>query len=229
MDTRAENDKLFRGTDWFESEIKKPLDEAGVNYDIEMSWSSEWQWAIQRSASHFGATTIYLPVHSRANRRRFTFAESKWELLKSSSCPVILVRPNTKVRDQKIILAAVNFQAESQVQKAMNKDIVERAQLAAKSSGAELHIVNAYIDSSLYPDRGKLANITKLPPENIHVELGYTDEVVSDVANRLNAGILIIGTLGQTGKRSTIRRGNTAERVIAAVGCDVMVFNDASL
>ncbi|MEC8427023.1 MAG: universal stress protein, partial [Pseudomonadota bacterium] len=82
----------------------------------------------------------------------------------------------------------------------------------------------AYLDSMHYPDRGKLANETGLDAEHIHVKPGYTDEVVSAMAKELGADIVVMGTLGQTGKSRT-RRGNTAERVIAGLDVDVMVFN----
>ncbi|BFM17762.1 universal stress protein UspE [Maricurvus nonylphenolicus] len=223
VDTRADNDNLFRDTAWFDEKVRGPLEAAGVEADAELSWSSEWQWAIQRSASHFGADTIYLPVHKPSNARRFTFSDSKWDLLKTADCPVLLVRPGAKP-ERKVVLAAVNFQADRENQRELNDRVLERGRLVAERNNADFHVVNAYVDSMLYPDRGKLANETGLPAEKIHVRSGYTDEVVAEVAKDIEADIVIIGTLGQTGKRRT-RRGNTASRVIAGLNSDVMVFN----
>lgn len=223
VDTRADNDNLFRDTTWFDEKVRGPLEAAGVEADAELSWSSEWQWAIQRSASHFGADTIYLPVHKPSNTRRFTFSDSKWDLLKTADCPVLLVRPGAKP-ERKVVLAAVNFQADREHQRELNDRVLERGRLVAERNNADFHVVNAYVDSMLYPDRGKLANETGLPAEKIHVRSGYTDEVVADVAKDIEADIVIIGTLGQTGKSRT-RRGNTASRVIAGLSSDVMVFN----
>jgi universal stress protein E len=223
VDTRADNDNLFRDTAWFDEKVRGPLEAAGVEADAELSWSSEWQWAIQRSASHFGADTIYLPVHKPSNNRRFTFSDSKWDLLKTADCPVLLVRPGAKP-ERKVVLAAVNFQADREHQRELNDRVLERGRLVAERNNADFHVVNAYVDSMLYPDRGKLANETGLPAEKIHVRSGYTDEVVAEVAKDIDADIVIIGTLGQTGKRRT-RRGNTAARVIAGLNSDVMVFN----
>jgi universal stress protein E len=53
---------------------------------------------------------------------------------------------------------------------------------------------------------------------------GYTDEAVAETAKKLNADLVIMGTLGQTGLIKT-RRGNTAERVISALDVDVAVVN----
>ena len=55
---------------------------------------------------------------------------------------------------------------------------------------------------------------------------GYTDEVIAAAAKKIDADLVVIGTLGQTGLTKT-RRGNTAERVISAVDVDVLVVNSA--
>ena len=94
----------------------------------------------------------------------------------------------------------------------------------SENYGADFHVVNAYIDSMHYPDRGNLAKEAGLPSKNIHVVKGYTDEAVAETAKKLNADLVIMGTLGQTGLVKT-RRGNTAERVISALDVDVAVVN----
>ncbi len=223
VDTRSSNDRLFRDLTWFEQNVKNPLANAGVNFMLEVSWSSEWQKSIVDSAKRLGSDLIYLPVHAKTNPSRFGFTESKWELLKTASCPVVLIRPGAKAQ-RKVILAAVNFQAQRDVQIELNKKIIEQAKHFAKVYGADLHVINGYLDSMNYPDRAKIINQTGLPNDRIHVENGYTSEVVSALAARINADLIVMGTLGQNGMTKT-RRGNTAERLIAAVDTDVMVIN----
>ena len=223
VDTRSSNDRLFRDLTWFEQNIKSPLANAGISYTLEVSWSGEWQKSIVESAKRLGADLIYLPVHAKTNPSRFSFTESKWELLKTASCPVVLIRPGANAQ-RKVILAAVNFQAQRDVQIALNKKIIEQAKHFANVYGAELHVINGYLDSMSYPDRGKLVNQTGIANDKIHVENGYTSEVVSALAEKINADLIVMGTLGQNGMTKT-RRGNTAERLIAAVDTDVMVIN----
>ncbi len=223
VDTRSSNDRLFRDLTWFEKNIKSPLANAGINYTLEVSWSGEWQKSIVESAKRLSADLIYLPVHAKTNPGRFSFTESKWELLKTASCPVVLIRPGANAQ-RKVILAAVNFQAQRDVQIALNKKIIEQAKHFANVYGAELHVINGYLDSMSYPDRGKLVNQTGIANDKIHVENGYTSEVVSALAEKINADLIVMGTLGQNGMTKT-RRGNTAERLIAAVDTDVMVIN----
>ncbi|MCR8921806.1 universal stress protein [Dasania sp. GY-MA-18] len=220
---RANNDNLHRDQNWYIETIKEPLEAAGLSYSVSFSWSLEWQESILQEAKHFGAETIYLPVQKKTNKRRFTFSENKWDLLKTANCPVVLVRPDAKT-ERKVVLAAVNFQAEDEDHKALNARIIERAKWIAESYGANLHLVNGYRDSMKYPDRGNLVKKSGVASDKIHVLQGYTDEVVAEVATKVNADVVVMGTLGQTGKVKT-RRGNTAERVIANLDVDTIVVN----
>ena len=223
VDLNATNQKIYRNTDWFEQKIHKPLREAGLEYSIEISWSDNWQQSIMASAKRFGATRILIRAGKPAKSHRFIFAESKWALLKEADCPVLLVRDGAEPQ-RKVVLAAVNFQASRINQDKLNKTIIARGQQLADNYSADVHVVNAYIDSMLYPDRGRLAHQTGLESDHIHVMQGYTDEVIATVGKKVNADVVVIGTLGQTGLTKT-RRGNTAERVISAVGVDVLVVN----
>jgi universal stress protein E len=223
VETRAVNNNLFRDQGWFETEIRNPLEEAGITYSIEVCWSGEWQESIIRASKPFGPDWIYIPVHERGTSTRLFFSESKWDLLKSAECPVALIQPGIRER-REVVLAAVNFQATSDAQMALNKSIIETGKRVAGHYGAEFHVVNAYIDSMHYPDRGRLAKEAGVAPEFIHVEEGYTNVAVAAVANKLDADLVIMGTLNQRGMLSS-RRGNTAERVIASLEQDVVVVN----
>jgi universal stress protein E len=223
VDSDVTNDKISRNTDWFEEQIHAPLRAAGLEYKIEVSWCNNWQKAIMRSAEKFGATRILIRAGKPKTPSRFSFAESKWKLLKSANCPVLIVRDGA-AEQRRVVLAAVNFQASRDHQQQLNANILTRGRALAESYNAEFHVVNAYIDSMHYPDRGRLAKETGLDSKHIHVVQGYTDEAVATAAKKLSADVVVIGTLGQTGQAKT-RRGNTAERVISAVKVDVVVVN----
>ena len=223
INTRANNDNLFRNQQWFHETIFKPLEDAGIDFQIAVSWSSEWQESIVQEVRRFSADMIYIPLHEKSNKIRFTFSESKWDLLKTANCPVVLIRPGSS-SEYKTILAAVNFQALKPHQKDLNAKILDVAKTAAAHHKSDLHVVNGYLDSMHYPDRGRLANDTGLDSSHIHVQQGYTSEIVAEVANKIGADLVIMGTLGQTGKTRT-RRGNTAERVISGLDIDTAVIN----
>lgn len=225
VDTRSVNDHLYRDLTWFDEHIKKPLTDAGIDFTLEVSWSREWQKSIMESAKRRDSDLIYLPVHaseSSSNRRLF-FTESKWELLKGAYCPVVLIRPGANAQ-RKVIIAAVNTQAQRDVQIELNRKILQTAKFYAEAYDADLHVVNGYLDSLNFPDRTKLLKESGLPNEKVHILNGYTSDVVSALSEKLSADLIVMGTLGQNGMTKT-RRGNTAERLISAVDTDVMVIN----
>lgn len=226
VDTRAVNDHLFRDESWFREQIREPIATAGLTCEITVCWSSDWQAAIVQEAKRCNAEMIYLPVHAKSSRR-FTFAESKWRVLKTARCPVVLIRPGAK-EARKVVLATVNYQAKTLEHRQLNRQISERATFIAGHYGAELHLVNAYLDSMLYPDRGalaKLADKTGVPTHRIHVKRGYTSDVVEAVAREIDADLVVMGTMNQYGATGSLLRGNTAERVIGQLDVDVMVCN----
>jgi len=226
VDTRAVNDHLFRDESWFREQIRDPISAAGLTCEITVCWSSDWQAAIVQESKRCNAEMIYLPVHAKSSRR-FTFAESKWQVLKTARCPVVLIRPSAK-EQRKVVLATVNYQAKTLEQRQLNRQISERATYIAGHYGAELHLVNAYLDSMLYPDRGalaKLADKTGVPTHRIHVKRGYTSDVVEEVAREVDADLVVMGTMNQYGETGSFLRGNTAERVIGQLDVDVMVCN----
>lgn len=56
-----------------------------------------------------------------------------------------------------------------------------------------------------------------------HVEKGLPEEVIPDLAEHLQAGIVVLGTVGRTGLSAAFL-GNTAEQVIDHLRCDLLVI-----
>jgi len=223
-DIRPEDRKnLLFDEHWIQRNIRQPLADKNLTHEIELSWGSPWMESILQAASSFEPDIILLPVHN-TNRRRGLLSEDKWRLLRQSNSPILLVRPGAKM-ERKVILAAVNFQATKDEQRALNERILTQGKRIAERYDADLHVVNAYLDSLHYPAHGDLINRTGLPWSHIHIDQGYTDEVVAQVARDIGADIVALGTLNQRGGQGSIRRGNTASRVIEAVNVDTLVVS----
>lgn len=214
---------VSRKLEWFNEEIHNPIFSRQIDYGIEVSWSSKWQRAIIASAKEFKADVIFLPASRNTPYRRFSIGESKWSLLKESSMPVMVVRPGAK-QVRKTVLAAINFQAEADVQQQLNQHIITRSQRVAERYSADLHVVNAYRESYRFPDMSSIMRETGLQSTSVHIEFGYTDEVIALVAERVDADLVVLGTLGVNGRQQALR-GNTAERVLSVLDVDTMILN----
>jgi universal stress protein E len=56
-----------------------------------------------------------------------------------------------------------------------------------------------------------------------HVEKGLPEEVIPDLSEHLQAGIVVLGTVGRTGLSAAFL-GNTAEQVIDHLRCDLLAL-----
>jgi universal stress protein E len=183
----------------------------GLECECELYWAESWQKDMLAAAKRIKADLIVMTDHSNAGNNIF-LADSKWALLRQAKRPVMLVRVDSSDRREKV-LAAVNMQADDALHQALNKRILENAKLIADHYDAELHVVNAYQDSINYPDRGDLVRKSVTDSSFVHVQQGSAEYVVEQVASKISADIVVIGTMAKKGLMESIR-GNTSERVL---------------
>jgi universal stress protein E len=220
--TGADNVALYRDRAWFEA-LFAQVDAAGIDHRCEVTWSTEWAAAVLRASHHFGADLLLLPAPRVTRDARSQLSDGQWRVLRKAPCPVLMVQPGAKPRRQ-VVLAALKGQSQDPRYEALNRRIAERARWMAARYGAQLHVVNAYRDQDDYPDRAQLITLTGVPNAQVHVEDGPPDRVIAEVAGQIDADIVVIGTLARQGF-AAVMRGNTSERVIAALPQDVMTLN----
>ena len=217
----ADNPDIYRDTHWFEA-LKKPLEEAKLDYTLVICWSTQWQDAVLQAAKKTEADLILVPDYSAKNTRN-RFSDAKWQLLRNAKCPVLICRPGADSQ-RKTVLAAVKMQDSSTVYTELNEKILARGRWMAERYNADFQVVNAYSDSMNYPDRGQMVRKIDIESDKIHVRQGPAEDVVAEVAEEIGADIVVIGTLKRRGVLLAMR-GNTSERVMSKVRQDVMTLN----
>ncbi len=143
-------------------------------------------------------------------------------------------------------VVAVNLASEENYHNALNEKLVkETLHLAEQVNHTEVHLVGAYpitpiniaielpeFDPSVYNDaiRGQHLLAMKalrqkfgIDEKLTHVEKGLPEEVIPDLSEHLQAGIVVLGTIGRTGLSAAFL-GNTAEQVIDHLRCDLLVI-----
>jgi len=215
---------LVRNQHWFDREVFRPLDEAGLPYESAIAWGGRWPETGMQAAEQLSADMIFMPSHEVRPASNTLLDRGRWSFLGYSPCPLMLVRGEGGQKKRKTVLAAVNFQASSSEQVALNERILGYSRREANLNGADLHVLNAYLDSMNYPDRGRLARETGLSARHIHVRPGYTDEVIAGAVKEFRADMVVMGTINQRGGQGSMRRGNTTARVLAALDPDVDVL-----
>jgi universal stress protein E len=219
-DTSADNPNIHRSSEWFLKRIVEPLKEAGGQYSVEISWSTDWYGSILKAAKEQNAERIMIPMVKKPGGSDRVFNESMWKMMRTAHCPVLIVQPDSPA-ERKTVLVAINIQSSKPEYQKLNDLIINRGQWLAKSYGADLHVVNAYKSSLRYPDRGELAKKTQVDTANIHVMAGNPEDVIPEVVKAVGADIVVLGTQS----RSSRWRGNTSEKIITKVNCDILAIN----
>ncbi|PCI34544.1 MAG: hypothetical protein COB54_01840 [Alphaproteobacteria bacterium] len=206
---------------WF-ADLVKPLEKANVDYTAEVFWTPDWHLSVIGSVKRHNIGLIIMSDYT-TEKNRNELSAAKWSLLRVSECPVLIVHPATELQ-RKTILAAVNMQTDNPRYADLNQKILKLTQVMSVVYGAEKHVVNAYEDSMQFPDRAKLLRDTNVEQQNMHVVLGNPTDIISEVADEIDADVVIIGTLSRRGIMAAMR-GNKSEEIIRKLNRDIIVLN----
>ena len=212
---------FYCNSDWFVNLIQ-PLIEEKVSYTAYVFWTEDWYSSILNATERQGIDLIIMSDYA-TEKNQNVLSAGKWSLLRSSVCPVLLVHPSVKLWSG-AILAAVNMQTTNPRYIDLNEKILKMSDLIAGSYGAVKHIVNAYKDSADFPDRAKLLRDAETKQENTHVSQGDPITIIVDVADDIDADVVVIGTLSRRGIMAAMR-GNKCEKIIQKLNRDIMILN----
>jgi len=162
--------------------------------------------------------------------------------------PLLLVKPYPWASVPKIC-AAVDPGHANDKPAVLDTRIVDHAALLAKRLGGELHLLHVYLPIAIVAAaaagsppmamtvsvedlardeeraRATLQNFVseyRVPPANVHVEVGGPAAVLPRAAGELRADIVAMGAISRSGlKRIFI--GSTAEDVLEHLPCDALI------
>lgn len=209
--------EVVKSSSWF-AELLSPLDELGVSYTTEFFWTRDWRKSITNAVERYNCDTIMLSESSAEHKKGI--ADSKWDLVRNSSCDVVIADVGTTA-PIKCILAAVNTQQQDAAHVELAEKVLERGIFLAEYFEAELHVVNAYKDSENFPDRSLISRMSGLPRENIHRDMGKPDEIIAGIADKVGADMVILGISPRKGLSATFS-SHTVEKVMEKISIDVV-------
>jgi len=199
------------------SHFETPFKELGLGVSSSISWSHEWADTILAEAKRKGVDFIAV---SHPGKEKTQLADNYWSLIRKTTRPLLIVNPSRAEKSAKVLMAMDLQDTELNDR---NKRIYDSAMRACTLWDAEPHIVNAYSDSTCYPDRGRLVNASKLPNENVHLVQGEPAFALKQMTQELNPFLLVIGaTRKNTGIRAALR-GVKVARMFNAIEHDIMV------
>ncbi|AIR66243.1 universal stress protein UspE [Enterobacter sp. Ap-916] len=235
---------ISQRTAWIKQQAQYYI-EAGIPIDIKVVWHNRPFEAIIQEVIAGGHDLLLKMAHQHDKLEAVIFTPTDWHLLRKCPCPVWMVKDQPWPEGGKA-LVAVNLASEELYHNALNEKLVrETLKLADDVNHTEVHLIGAYpvtpiniaielpdFDPSVYNDaiRGQHLVAMKalrqkygIDEKMTHVEKGLPEEVIPDLAEHLQAGIVVLGTVGRTGLSAAFL-GNTAEQVIDHLRCDLLVI-----
>ncbi len=231
---QAKQAAIEEARDWGQGQIQKAID-AGLNADIDVYWNADWHKAIPRAAKQRGADLIIKSTFYHNRSKRLLHSTSDYTLLRYASCPVLLTQESNNNR-YATVLAAVDLSA-NKAHADLNEIILKSARRTSKDCDSDLHLVTALdqlavapVDAGWIPDsfhtpgRDEISREFNVPAPNIHVYDNNPSTAIIDCVKQVNADLLVIGTTARKGLSGALV-GNTAEKVLDSVTCDLLVVN----
>ncbi|WP_372881085.1 universal stress protein UspE [Psychromonas sp.] len=228
--------------------IAAPYKEKGLNIHCQVHWHNRpFQAAIIEVLKN-NHDLVVKSTHQHSKLSAILFTPTDWNLLRKCPAPVLLVKHHSWPVNGNILCALDCKSIQDEDHHQLNKQILKEAAAMAEIVSANIHIVNAYpsppmnimlelpeFDPINYEDGLKkfhqktlndYAQTLKLPKDQIHLAQGLPEDVISQVAEEIDAQLVILGTVGRSGLSATLL-GHTAEQVIDNLDCDLLALKPA--
>jgi universal stress protein E len=211
----------------------------GVRITCTAAWDFPPHDAIVRRALTTHADLVIAAAYGHRPGARLLLANTDWELIRHCPMPLLLVKSRRRWH-RPVVLAAVDpFHARGPV--SLDKNLLRVGSGLAQLLHGRLHVFHAYSPLIVEPpgvsaaplimleyEREIVSTISELaasvgvPPARCHVSMGDVTAELRALARRTHASLVVMGAVS----RSALARvfiGNTAERVLDSLGCDVLV------
>lgn len=226
--------------------LKKLISELkpGIEIDCQVVWHNRPFEAIIECVIKDNYDLVIKGTHQHDKLKSVVFTPTDWHILRKCPCPVLLVKEHEWPSNGNI-LAALNVGSDEEEHHSLNIKITKEAKQLAELIKANVHLVNSFpgtpvniaieipeFNSNEYNDAMNKhheqamithANQFDISVANTHVEEGLPETVIEQVANKIDAELVILGTVGRTGFSAALI-GNTAEHVIDQLDCDVLAL-----
>jgi universal stress protein E len=230
--------------------IARKLRRKGIKVSVSAQFDYPIYEAVIREATRLKADLIVAEQH-HGHRAASLLHLIDWELLRLSPVPVLLVKDARAYRHPKI-LAAVDPDHTYAKPVWLDREILNAGQEIAKVLRGTLHAVHAYtpIPPLAFPSgaitqeaveavnarSGEAANrklgraLRDAEMRNVvsHVIGRHPADAIAEVAGEIHSSLVVMGAISRSGfKRLLI--GNTAERILDRLSCDVLVIKPGHL
>lgn len=227
------------------------LRRTGLEVSVSVAWDYPPYEAVIREAGRVGAGLIVAERHPGRHLAAGLLHINDWELLRRSPVPVLLVKRARPWR-QPVVLAAVDPEHAYEKPTRLDQQILRLGATVARALRGSLHAAYAYVplpltafsagaisDQQVFglearAERTARARLQRaigsveIPRARQHVVGRHPVDAIPQLAARTRSSIVVMGAISRSGfKRLLI--GNTAERVLDHLDCDILIVKPAGL
>jgi universal stress protein E len=225
-------------------EFIEPYKEQVSQIHSEIIWHNRPYEAIVKAVLNNNYDIVIKATHEHPLLKSIIFTPTDWHLLRKCPVPLLLVKEHQWLPSSKVI-AAINASSDEAEHSSLNKIIISHAIQMASMLLSEAILVNSYpgtpvslsveipeFDPSSYTEAIKkhhteavqrYAKEFGFSEEQCIVEEGLAEDVIPLLADKLDADLVVLGTVGRTGLSAALI-GNTAEQMLDSINCDVLAL-----
>lgn len=208
---------------WLET-LVAPLRDAGLTVDIEVEWTEQWRDAIAPAAARADANFIIKAANARSGAQRRLLKTADWTLLRNAPCPVYLIKKD-EISSKIKVLMAIDLSRDDDLHCQLNERVIGYGNaLLVGAKDASLFAVNAYPSSDKFIYKDDLAEKAGVDAANAHTVEGPPEQVIPEIAEQIEADIVIVGTAARDGIKAAVI-GNTAEKILDAITTNILTVN----
>ena len=221
------------------------LDKKGISCSVNVAWHRELHEAIEGIVDELEPDLVIKRITAdSSNINPFAMPVDR-HLLRYCKAPLLLIRDSQWSTNP--ILAAIDPTTKDKKHIALNHNILEYSKMIAHITSTQLHSVNTFETPSMGPSmdvgwanidfesikvdtsnahKNKMETLLKehdLFINPYHVIEGPADKAIPKIAKKIDAQLLILGTVGRTGLSGAFI-GNTAEHILANMRCDILTL-----
>jgi universal stress protein E len=210
----------------------RALRAVGLDVECEVAWDFPAAHAIVRRVLESAPDLVVAQSHRHSKLARWFLTNSDWDLIRECPCPVWFVK-HERLPKKSLILTAVDPTHAHAKPSGLDDRLLQAATNVMRQLGGRLAVI--HVEDTAATTRKSMAVQSAATIEAIDrlmerngveadriVRAGKPADVLTTSATQLNADLLVMGAVSRSGL-SLSHIGNTAEAVIDAVACDVLV------
>ena len=218
----------------------------GIQFSSTVVWLSNEAEAITREVETHNYDLVVKYTKAEESLKSLIVTPVDWQILRKCPTPILVVKDGDWKHQRRILVAVNVSDDENEAHSSFNDELVSLSMdLADSLDRGNIHLVTAYPPTPInmaidLPEfstgdcnsglRGQyLLNMKALrqkygiSDDHTHVLEGFPEDIIPQVAEKLEAELVILGTIGRTGLSAAFL-GNTAEHVISKLNCNLLAI-----